>query len=108
MVTIFSPFRLFLWFRMVNASSSACEGCACIPSPALMIGISISRDSNTGAPELGCRITIASTIDCSVRPVSFSDSPFSMLAVVAWMTTVDAPSDLAAISKLVRVRVEFS
>ena len=107
-VTIFKPFKLFLWFRMVKASSNPCEGCACMPSPALMMGISISRESSTGAPELGWRITMASTMDCSVRPVSFSDSPFSMLAVVAWMTTVEAPKLLAAISKLVRVRVEFS
>jgi len=43
-----------------------------------------------------------------VRPVSLSDSPFSMLELRLETRVVSAPSDLAASSKLVRVRVDDS
>ena len=33
----FSPFNVPLCRRIVNASSRACVGCSCMPSPALMI-----------------------------------------------------------------------
>jgi hypothetical protein len=44
----------------------------------------------------------------SVFNVSTSDSPFDVLDADAVIEIVSAPSRLAAISKLVRVRVEFS
>ena len=44
----------------------------------------------------------------SVRPVSFSDSPFSMLELRFETSVVSAPSALAASSKLVLVRVDDS
>ncbi len=43
-----------------------------------------------------------------VRPVSSSDSPFSMLEAVALTSVVVAPSTLAANSKETRVRVDAS
>src|SRR3984957_4207938 len=48
------PFSDFLCFRIVNASSSACEGCSCMPSPALMMGMSRCWDIRCGAPAEGC------------------------------------------------------
>lgn len=47
-------------------------------------------------------------IATSVLSVSTSDSPFVTLEPEAVMDSVSAPSRLAAISKLDRVRVEFS
>jgi len=44
----------------------------------------------------------------SVRPVSLSVSPFSMLEDLSETSVVSAPSAFAASSKLVRVRVEDS
>ena len=75
----------------------------------MTIGVCRKRDKKCGAPEAECRITITSgRIADSVFSVSTSDSPLERLEPWAWMETVSAPSRLAAISKLVRVRVEAS
>ena len=84
-------------------------GCSCVPSPALTIGICRCRARKCGAPDAAWRITIAfGRIATSVFSVSTSDSPFDTLDACAAIETVSAPSRLAAISKLTRVRVEAS
>ncbi len=65
--------------------------------------------SVSGDPLEECRITIASApIACRVSAVSFRLSPLATLVplVVKLMTSADRR--LAASSKLIRVRVEFS
>ena len=95
--------------RMVRASSSAWVGCSCVPSPALMIGVGRWRARKCGAPRAAWRITMASgRIAASVFSVSTSDSPLDTLEPDAVIETASAPRRLAAISKLVRVRVEAS
>ena len=80
-----------------------------MPSPALMIGVSRYRGRKCGAPDAAWRITIASgRIAASVFSVSTSDSPLDTLDGDAVIETASAPSRLAAISKLVRVRVDAS
>ncbi len=80
-----------------------------MPSPALMIGVGRCRARKCGAPEAECRITMASgRMAASVFSVSTSDSPFVTLEPDAVIETASAPRRLAAISKLVRVRVEAS
>ena len=56
----------------------ACVGyAACVPSPALTIGISRWRARKCGAPEAACRITMAlGRIATRVLSVSTRDSPF--------------------------------
>src|ERR1039457_6189702 len=44
------PLKVFLLRRIVYASSSACEGCSCNPSPALMTGTSKCCAIRWGAP----------------------------------------------------------
>ena len=63
--------------RIVSASSSACVGCSCVPSPAFTIGICRCRARKCGAPDAAWRITIAwGRMAASVLSVSTSDSPF--------------------------------
>ena len=50
----------FLCSRIVNASSSACVGCSCMPSPALMMRERQMRDSRWHAPDEAWRSTIMS------------------------------------------------
>ena len=65
--------------------------------------------SCNGEPLEECRITIASApIACSVRAVSFRLSPFETLDPPALKLITSADSRLAASSKQIRVRVEFS
>jgi hypothetical protein len=72
-------------------------------------GICRCRARKCGAPEAAWRITMAfGRMAASVFSVSTSDSPFETLEPCAAMETVSAPRRLAAISKLVRVRVEAS
>ena len=74
-----------------------------------MIGMGRCRARKCGAPEAAWRITMASgRIAASVFSVSTSDSPFETLEPDAVIETASAPSRLAAISKLVRVRVDAS
>jgi hypothetical protein len=51
MMATFNPFSCRLRSRMVNASSRACVGCSCMPSPALMIADRQMRDSRWHAPD---------------------------------------------------------
>ncbi len=50
------PGKRPLCSRMVNASSSACVGCSCMPSPALMIADRQMRASSSGAPDEAWRM----------------------------------------------------
>ena len=80
-----------------------------MPSPAFSTGRPVDSSSSHGAPlELWRRIIASAPSERSVRPVSFSVSPFSMLEERLEISAVSAPSALAASSKLVRVRVEDS
>ena len=45
--------------RSVNTSSSACVGCSCLPSPALITAAGVHRATSPAAPAWGERITIA-------------------------------------------------
>src|SRR5579885_1312056 len=74
-----------------------------------MIGVSKCRCRKCGAPDAEWRMTIASgRIAASVFSVSTSDSPLETLDACAVIEMVSAPRRLAAISKLVRVRVDAS
>src|ERR1035438_8955473 len=53
-------------------------------------------------------VNLARSLAASVFSVSTSDSPFETLEPEAVIDTASAPSRLAAISKLVRVRVDAS
>jgi len=80
-----------------------------MPSPALSTGRPVSFSSSQGAPfALWRRMMVSAPSARSVRPVSFSDSPFSIEELRLEINVVSAPSALAASSKLVRVRVELS
>src|SRR6266478_559485 len=108
MVT-FSPSSVPLRSRMVSASSRPCEGCSCVPSPALITGISRCRATKSAAPEAAWRITRQSGfMALSVCTVSNSDSPFFRLEASTWRFMVSAPRRDAAVPKLMRVRVELS
>src|SRR5688572_3605459 len=96
---------------MVNRSSRPCVGCAWRPSPALITcscGLTW-RAIRNGAPEDSWRTTkMSACIADRFATVSSSDSP--LLAEDAEMLRLmtSADSRLAAISKVVRVRVEGS
>ncbi len=91
---------------MVNASSSACVGCSCMPSPALMIVDLHMRASRWGVPDDEWRMTIMSgDIASMLRTVSRSDSPLVTLDVAVAMLSVSALRRFSAISNDVRVRV---
>src|SRR5664280_2268324 len=95
--------------RIVKASSSACVGCACVPSPAFTTAHGRLRARRCGAPERGWRITIASgAIAMRLRPVSRRVSPFATEVPVAERAIESADSRRSAISNEKRVRVEFS
>jgi len=47
----FSPVRRPFRSRIVKASSSACVGCSCMPSPALTMAAWQMRDSRWQAPD---------------------------------------------------------
>src|SRR5258708_5573631 len=96
---------------MVKRSSSPCVGCAWRPSPALMTcscGLTW-RAMRKGAPEALWRtMKMSACIAERLATVSSSDSPFDAddTAMLRLMTSADRR--LAAISKVVRVRVEAS
>ena len=61
---------------MVNASSSACVGCAWEPSPALITEARVCFAIMPGSPERAWRTMMKSVrIACSVSTVSRTDSP---------------------------------
>ena len=106
MIATLSPASRPLCSRIVNASSSACVGCSCMPSPALMIAEWHVRASRCGAPDEAWRITIMSgDIASRLRTVSSSDSPLVTLEVAVAMLRVSALSRFSAISNEVLVRV---
>src|SRR5688500_1122363 len=96
---------------MVNRSSSPCVGCAWRPSPALITcscGLTW-RAIRNGAPEASWRTTkMSACIADRLATVSSSDSPLVADDTVMFRLITSAESRLAAISKVVRVRVEGS
>ena len=95
--------------RIVSASSSACVGCSCWPSPALTTEQSTLRASRCTAPAWLWRTTMMSgRIAFSVAAVSISVSPFFTLELATAMFITSAPSRLPASSKEDCVRVEAS
>ena len=81
-IATFSPSMRPLCSRMVNASSSACVGCSCMPSPALMMRERQIRASRWQAPDEAWRRTIMSGAIASMFiAVSASVSPLSTLEV---------------------------
>lgn len=91
---------------MVNASSKACVGCACAPSPALITGIFTLSARYFAAPDELWRTIIISAIRASMlRAVSLSVSPLTDDEMFDATLMTSAPSLCAAISKAVRVRV---
>ncbi len=98
-----------LWRRMVSASSSACVGCSCAPSPALTTEQSTLRARRCTAPAAWWRTTMMSgRMALSVAAVSISVSPFFTEEEATDMFMTSAPSRLPAISKEDWVRVEGS
>src|SRR5450631_659306 len=108
-IVTFSPAIFPLCSRMVNASSSACVGCSCAPSPALMMPALTTRDRKCGAPLALCRMMMKSALSASrFFAVSFSVSPFLNDDASAEKFTMSAVNRCAASSKLMRVRVDGS
>src|SRR4029079_11917271 len=105
-IATFSPASRPLCLRIVNASSRACVGCSCIPSPALMIFDRHTRDSRWHAPDEAWRRTIMSgDIASRLSAVSTSVSPLTTLEVAMATLRVSALSRFSATSNDVRVRV---
>src|SRR5438309_2743443 len=103
------PSRLPSFSRSVSASSSACVGCSCAPSPALITLARTARDTARGAPAAGWRTTSTSApIASRLRTVSCKDSPLLTLEASFWKLSTSAPSACAATSKELRVRVDAS
>src|SRR5688572_13112578 len=96
---------------MVNRSSSPCVGWAWRPSPALITcscGLTW-RALRNGAPEELWRTTkMSACIAERLATVSSSDSPLVCDEMAMFRLMTSADRRLAAISKVVRVRVEFS
>src|SRR6266705_1988057 len=108
-IVTFSPVILSLCSRIVKASSNACVGCSCAPSPALMMLALTTRDRKCVAPEALWRMTMKSALSASrLRAVSFSVSPFLNDDASAEKFTMSAVNRCAASSKLMRVRVDGS
>src|SRR4051812_5973972 len=96
---------------MVNRSSRPCVGCAWRPSPAFTTcscGFTC-RAMRNGAPEALWRMTkMSACIAERFATVSSSDSPFVCEEAAMLRLITSAESRFAAISKVVRVRVEGS
>src|SRR3989442_10690932 len=96
---------------MVKRSSSPWVGCACRPSPAFTTcscGLTW-RAMRNGAPEELCRTTkMSACIADRFATVSSSDSPFDCEETAMFRLITSADRRFAAISKVVRVRVEGS
>src|ERR1051326_2131463 len=108
-IVTFRPSILPFFSRMVNASSKACVGCSCAPSPALMTLALMTLERKCGAPEALWRITMKSAFNASrLRAVSLSVSPFFNEEASAVKLMISAESRCSASSKLIRVRVEGS
>src|SRR5665213_1996022 len=108
-IVTFSPAIFSLCSRIVNASSNACVGCSCAPSPALMMLALTTRDRKCGAPDALWRMTMKSAFSASrFFAVSFKVSPFLNDDASAEKFTMSAVNRCAASSKLMRVRVDGS
>src|SRR5512134_1033467 len=96
---------------MVNRSSRPCVGWAWRPSPALITcscGLTW-RAMRNGAPEDSWRtMKMSACIAERLATVSSSDSPFDCELAATFRLMTSAERRLAAISKVVRVRVEGS
>src|SRR5688572_3077204 len=96
---------------MVKRSSRPCVGCAWRPSPALITcscGLTW-RAMRNGAPEEAWRTTkMSACIAERLATVSSSDSPFDCEDTAMLRLMTSAERRFAAISKVVRVRVEGS
>src|SRR5439155_7796371 len=96
---------------MVYRSSRPCVGCACRPSPALITcscGFTW-RAIRKGAPEASWRTTKMSACMAErFATVSSSDSPLVCEEAAMFRLMTSAERRFAAISKVVRVRVEGS
>src|SRR5258708_21876562 len=96
---------------MVKRSSSPCVGWACRRSPAFTTcscGLTW-RAIRKGAPDESCRTTkMSACIAERLATVSSKDSPFDWDDTAMFRLMTSAESRLAAISKVVRVRVEGS
>ncbi len=109
MTETFTPCNLPRRSRMVKASSRACVGCSCAPSPALMIEAGKRSASIFGAPGCLWRMTIMSgAMAIRFSAVSISVSPFSTDEPAAEKFRVSAESRFSAISNDTRVRVDAS
>src|SRR5207248_2560304 len=106
MIATCSPAILPLRSRIVYRSRSACVGCSCAPSPAL-ITLAFSRLArNCGAPAEPWRSTRISACNASrLRAVSLSVSPLVRLESLAEILITSALRRNAASSNEVRVRV---
>ena len=103
MIATRNPSMRPLRSRMVKASSSACVGCSCAPSPALTMLARQMRANWCGAPADEWRITMQSgDIASRLRAVSSKVSPFVTLEVEALTLIESADNRLAAISNEVR------
>ena len=92
-------------------SSRPCVGCAWRPSPALMTATPgfTCRAMRCGAPDCEWRTTnMSASIACRFQTVSSSVSPLLVDEAPTLRLITSADRRLAAISKVVRVRVEFS
>ena len=100
-----------LWWRMVSISSKPCVGWAWRPSPALMTctcGATL-RAIRYGAPLSLWRTTkISAAMALRLAMVSSSVSPLAVDERAMSRLNTSALKRLAAISKVVRVRVLFS
>src|SRR6266851_4854872 len=109
MIATFTPSRRPRRSRIVKASRSACVGCSCAPSPALMIDAGSRSASIFGAPGYLWRMTIMSgAIAIRFWAVSMRVSPFSTDDPEAEKLSVSAERRFSAISNDTRVRVDAS
>src|SRR5579885_3359476 len=101
-----SPLNTRFLSRRVKRSSSACVGCSCQPSPALITDDLTPRASVSAAPAAGWRSTMRSACMASMlRAVSKSVSPLTTLLEEGEQLITSVLSRWAASSKEVRVRV---
>src|SRR5436190_18043316 len=110
MIETFTPCSRPRRSRIVNASKSACVGCSCAPSPALMIEMFSNRSASIrGEPGCLWRMTIMfGCIATRFSAVSISVSPFSTADPDAAKLSVSAERRFSAISNDTRVRVDAS
>ena len=93
----------------LKASSKACVGCSCVPSPALTTTVFTFFAKKLAAPGCGCRITTRSTFMARMLfTVSTRVSPLATEELFAEKFRTSALSRFSASSNDNRVRVEFS